>query len=296
MRRDRIRRMAFLLALMLGAQGAGGYARPELLVDSAWLAQHLTDPNIRIVDIRARGYGDGHIPEAVFVDSNWIRNPKAPPTFLPTPQEFEALMSKLGISNNTRVIAYDERGGIYAARLWWILNYYGHSNVALLDGGWVKWAADARPTSATTPAPAPATFRVKPGTVKVATAEQVKAAINSPAMKLIDARTQGEIDGKDLRNIKRGGFIESSIPVYWEDTLDPVTKTFKPAAEIVKLYRDKGIGANDNVTVYCQVGMRASHDIFTLALIGHDPSKLANYYGAWEEWGNRDDTPITKKQ
>jgi thiosulfate/3-mercaptopyruvate sulfurtransferase len=288
--------MAFLLALMLGAQGAGGYTRPELLVDSAWLAQHLNDPNIRIVDIRARGYGDGHIPEAVFVDSNWIRNPKAPPTFLPTPQEFEALMSRLGISNNTRVIAYDERGGIYAARLWWILNHYGHSNVALLDGGWVKWTADERPTSAATPAPTPAAFRVKPGTVKVATADQVRAAINNPAMKLIDARTQGEIDGKDLRNIKRGGFIESSIPVYWEDTLDPVTKTFKPAAEIVKLYRDKGIGANDNVTVYCQVGMRAAHDIFTLALIGHDPAKLGNYYGAWEEWGNRDDTPITKKQ
>jgi thiosulfate/3-mercaptopyruvate sulfurtransferase len=288
--------MALLLALMLGAQSAGGYARPELLVDTAWLAQHLNDPNIRVVDIRARGYGDGHIPEAVFVDSNWIRNPKAPPTFLPTPQEFEALMSKLGISNNTRVIAYDERGGIYAARLWWILNYYGHSNVALLDGGWVKWAADQRPMSAQTPTPAPAVFHVKPGTVKVATADQVKSAINNPAMKLIDARTQGEIDGKDLRNIKRGGFIESSIPVYWEDTLDPVAKTFKPAADIAKLYRDKGIGADDNVTVYCQVGMRASHDIFTLALIGHDPSKLANYYGAWEEWGNRDDTPITKKQ
>lgn len=288
--------MAFLFALMLGAQAAGGYARPELLVDSAWLAQHLTDPNIRIVDIRARGYGDGHIPEAVFVDSNWIRNPKAPPTFLPTPQEFEALMSKLGISNTTRVIAYDERGGIYAARLWWILNYYGHANVALLDGGWVKWTADQRPTNTTTPAPAPAVFQVKPGTVKVATADQVRAAINNPAMKLIDARTQGEIDGKDLRNIKRGGFIESSIPVYWEDTLDPVTKTFKPASDIAKLYRDKGIGAADNVTVYCQVGMRASHDIFTLALIGHDPAKLANYYGAWEEWGNRDDTPIKTKQ
>jgi thiosulfate/3-mercaptopyruvate sulfurtransferase len=133
--------MAFLLALMLGvvlseaggleptveskgaAQNSGGYARPELLVDTAWLAQHLTDANVRIVDMRARGYADGHVPEAVFLDSNWIRNPKAPPTFLPTPQEFEALMSKLGISNDTRVIAYDERGGIYAARLWWILNY-----------------------------------------------------------------------------------------------------------------------------------------------------------------------------
>jgi thiosulfate/3-mercaptopyruvate sulfurtransferase len=287
--------MAFLLALTLGVQSAGGYARPELLVDTAWLAQHLNDPNIRIVDIRARGYGDGHIPEAVFVDNNWIRNPKAPPTFLPTPQEFEALMSRLGISNDTRVIAYDERGGIYATRLWWILNYYGHSNVALLDGGWVKWAAEQRATTAAVPAPAPAAFKVKPGTVKVATADQVKAAINSPSMKLIDARTQGEIDGKDLRNIKRGGFIESSIPVYWEDTLDPVTKAFKPAADIAKLYRDKGITAKDDVTVYCQVGMRASHDIFTLALIGHDLTKLANYYGAWEEWGNREDTPIKTK-
>jgi len=287
--------MAFFFALMLGAQTAG-YARPELLVDTAWLAQHLTDQNIRIVDLRPRGYADGHIPEAVWLDNNWIRNPKAPPDFLPTPQEFEALMSKLGISNSTRVIAYDERGGIYAARLWWILNHYGHANVALLDGGWVKWAADQRATNTVTPTPAAAKFAVKTGTVKVATADDVKAAINNPKMKLIDARTQGEIDGKDLRNIKRGGFIESSIPVYWEDTLDPTTKTFKPAAEIAKLYRDKGISAADNVTVYCQVGMRASHDLFTLALIGHDLTKLSNYYGAWEEWGNRDDTPIKTKQ
>jgi thiosulfate/3-mercaptopyruvate sulfurtransferase len=286
--------MTLLLALTLGFQTAD-YARPELLVDTAWLAQHLNDPGIRIVDIRARGYGDGHIPEAVFVDSNWIRNPKAPPTFLPTPQEFEALMSRLGISNNTRVIAYDERGGIYATRLWWILNYYGHSNVAVLNGGWVKWAAEKRATSAVVPTPASAAFTVKPGTVRVATADQVKAAINSPAVKIVDARTQAEIDGKDLRNIKRGGFIESSIRVYWEDTLDPATKAFKPAADIAKLYRDKGITATDDVTVYCQVGMRASHDIFTLALIGHDLTKLANYYGAWEEWGNREDTPIKAK-
>ena len=294
--RHTIWRMAFFLALALSAQSAGGYARPELLVDTAWLAQHLTDANVRIIDIRARGYGDGHIPEAVFVDSNWIRNPKAPPTFLPTPQEFEALMSRLGISNTTRVIAYDERGGIYAARLWWILNYYGHANVALLDGGWVKWIAEQRATNTAVPTPAATSFKVKPGTVKVATADQVKAAINTPGIKLIDARTQGEIDGKDLRNIKRGGFIESSVPVYWEDTLDPVSKAFKPAADISKLYRDKGITAKDEVTVYCQVGMRASHDIFTLALIGHDLTKLANYYGAWEEWGNREDTPIKTKQ
>ncbi|MGE0864891.1 MAG: sulfurtransferase [Vicinamibacterales bacterium] len=287
--------MILLFALLLGMQAPAGYARPELLVDTAWLAAHVNDADIRIVDLRTRGYGEAHIPHAVFVDNNWIRNPKAPPTFLPASAEFEALMSKLGISNSTRVIAYDDRGGLYAARLWWILNHYGHANAALLDGGWNKWSLEQRPTSAAIPAPAAAVFKVKPGTVKVATLDDVKAAINKPGVKLVDARTQDEIDGKDLRRIKRGGFIESSVPVYWEDTMDPVTKAMKPAAELVKLYRSKGIQPSDQVTVYCQVGMRASHDIFTLALIGHDLNKLANYYGAWEEWGNRDDTPIKTK-
>lgn len=287
--------MAFFLALALAAQNAAGYARPELLVETAWLEQHTSDKNLRIVDLRPRGYAGGHIPEAVWLDNNWIRNPKAPPDFLPTPQEFEALMAKLGISSDTRVIAYDERGGIYATRLWWILNHYGHANVAVLNGGWVKWAAEQRATTTTAPVIAAASFKVKPGTVKVATADQVKAAINNPSIKLIDARTQAEIDGRDLRNIKRGGYIESSVPVYWEDTLDPVTKAFKPASEIAKLYRDKGITADDNVVVYCQVGMRAAHDLFTLALIGHDLTKLSNYYGAWEEWGSREDTPIKSK-
>ena len=121
-------------------------------------------------------------------------------------------------------------------------------------------------------------------------------AINKPGIKILDARTQGEIDGKDLRNIKRGGFIESSIPLYWEDTLDPVTRTFKSAAELEKLFRDRGITPADEVMTYCQIGMRASHDLFALALLGHDLKKLSNYYGSWEEWGNRDDTPIKQKQ
>ena len=192
----------------------------------------------------------------------------------------------------TRVVAYDERGGIYATRLWWILNHYGHSSVAVLDGGWVKWTADGRPTNATAPTVTPARFKVHPGTVKVASLDDVKHAINRTGTKLIDARTQAEIDGKDLRNIKRGGYIESSVPVYWEDTLNSDSKTFKSAAEIERLFRAKGIQPGDNVVAYCQVGMRASHDLFTLALIGHDLAKLTNYYGSWEEWGNREDTPI----
>jgi thiosulfate/3-mercaptopyruvate sulfurtransferase len=286
--------MSLLIAILLAAQS--GYARPELLVDAAWLAAHLNDPAVRIVDLRPRGYGDGHIPGAVWLDNNAIRIAGRAPDFLPTPAEFEELMARLGISNSTRVVAYDERGGIYATRLWWILNHHGHANVALLDGGWIKWTADQRPTSTAVPAFARASFKVGRGTVKVATADQVRGAINKPGTRLIDARTQGEIEGKDLRNIKRGGYIESSIPVYWEDTLDPTTKTFKSADEIRKLYRDRGIQPGDEVITYCQVGMRASHDLFTLALIGHDLAKLSNYYGSWEEWGNREDTPIVSKK
>jgi thiosulfate/3-mercaptopyruvate sulfurtransferase len=281
-----------LLAIVFAAQA--GFARPELLVDTSWLASHLDDPSVRVVDLRPRGYGDSHIPGAVWLDNNAIRLAKRPPTFLPTPAEFEELMARLGISNTTRVIAYDERGGIYAARLWWILNHYGHANVALLDGGWTKWTLDQRPTTAAVPTPESATFRVRAGTVKVATADDVRGAINNQRLKLVDARTQAEIEGKDLRNIKRGGYIESSIPVYWEDTLDPKTKAFKSAEEIQKLYRDRGIRPTDEVITYCQVGMRAAHDLFTLALIGHDLTKLSNYYGSWEEWGNREDTPIRK--
>jgi thiosulfate/3-mercaptopyruvate sulfurtransferase len=285
--------MLSMMAVLIAAQSA--FARPELLVDTTWLAAHLNDPNVRIVDLRPKGYGESHIPNAVWLDNNAIRMANRPPTFLPTPGEFEELMARLGIGNDTKVVAYDERGGIYAARLWWILNHYGHSNVALVDGGWVKWMADTRPVNGDVPTFARTAFKVKAGTVKVATADDVKGAINKSGTKLLDARTQNEIDGKDLRGIKRGGYIESSIPVYWEDTLDPVTKTFKSPAEIQRLYRDRGVVTSDNVIVYCQVGMRASHDLFTLALIGHDLTKLTNYYGAWEEWGNRDDLPIKSK-
>jgi thiosulfate/3-mercaptopyruvate sulfurtransferase len=289
--------MMSILAAILAAQAStGAYARPELLVETVWLAQHLRDPAIRVVDMRRGGYPEGHIPGAVLLENEAIRIPDRPPTFLPTPQEFEALMARLGIGPSTRVIAYDERGGIYATRLWWILNHYGHSNVAVLNGGWVKWSADKLPITIETPAVKASTpFKVKPGTVKVATAEDVLAAITKTGVKIVDARTQAEIDGKDLRGIKRGGFIESSIPVYWEDTLDPTLKTFKSASDIEQLYRSRGITPADEVLTYCQVGMRASHDLFTLALIGHDLTKLRNYYGSWEEWGNRADTPIKNK-
>jgi thiosulfate/3-mercaptopyruvate sulfurtransferase len=268
------------------------YAHPEQLVDTDWVAAHAADVNVRIVDMRQSGYEAGHVPRALYLSPVAIRDAQNPPTFLPTPAAFEALMRKLGISDATRVVVYDERGGIYAARLWWILNYFGHSNVALVNGGWVKWTAEHRPTSTEAIAANGASFTAKPQPRWIATASDVVDAINKPGVTIVDARTPAEIEGKDLRNIKRGGFVPSSVPVYWEDLLD-AQRTFKSADELKKIYEDRGIVPSQEVIAYCQVGMRASVDLFALHLIGYD--KLRNYYGAWEEWGNRDDLPIAKK-
>lgn len=276
--------------MLAGWLMAASYARPALLVETDWLAAHANDAGIRLVDMRVRGYDEGHVPGAVHLTNDEIRDPENPPTFLPSKETFEQLMARLGITNRSRVIAYDERGGIYAARLWWILNHFGHSNVALLNGGWIKWSKEARPTSAEVPPVAAATFVARPDPRWVATAADVVAAIARPRVTIVDARTTAEIEGRDLRGIRRGGFIPSSVPVYWEDALHPEWKTFKPAADLAKLYRDRGILPSDEVIAYCQVGMRASVDLFVLHLLGYD--KLRNYYGSWEEWGNRDDLPV----
>ena len=273
-------------------QVSGKYARPEMLVETNYLAAHVTNKMVRIVDMRPSGYAAGHIPGAVHLDNALIRNAKSPPTFLPTVAEFDALMNKLGVTNQHKIVVYDDRGGIYAARLWWILNYFGHTNVALLNGGWTKWAKESRPSSTDTPQHPAGSFKAKPDDRWLANASDVVAAIDKPGVKIVDARTQNEIDGKDLRNIKRGGAIPSSVSVYWEDHLDPTTRTFKPAEDLRKLYADRGVLPEHEVIAYCQVGMRASHDLFVMHLLGYN--KLRNYYGAWEEWGNREDLPIKK--
>jgi len=280
--------------LPLFALLALAYAHPEQLVDTDWVAAHAADANVRVVDMRQGGFDGGHVPGAVYLSPVAIRDANSPPTFLPTPAAFEAMMTRLGISDATRVVVYDERGGIYAARLWWILNYFGHSNVALMNGGWIKWKAENRTEAKDTPAPPAGRFTARPQPAWVATASDVVGAIDKPGVKIIDARTAAEIDGKELRGIKRGGFVPSSIPIYWEDLLDPQAKTFRPAEELKKIYEAHGIVPTQQVIAYCQVGMRASVDLFALHLIGYD--KLKNYYGAWEEWGNRDDLPLATKK
>ena len=125
---------------------SGGYARPEMLVETDWVATHLREPEIRLVDLRsAEAYAAGHIPGAISLDERWLRNAEDRLTYLPAPEEFARRMGQAGISRQTRVVIYDDQGGRAAARLWYVLTAYGHERVSLVNGGWSRWVAEGRP-------------------------------------------------------------------------------------------------------------------------------------------------------
>jgi thiosulfate/3-mercaptopyruvate sulfurtransferase len=242
-----------------------------------------------VLDLRRTGYEAGHIPGALWLDPESIRDPQNAPTYLLSQAAFEKTMRRLGISNRTHIIAYDDRGGLLAARLWWMLNAFGDPNVSLIDGGWLQWTAEKRPVSTATPTVQAAVFHAKLQRQWLATVDDVVAAIGKPGRRILDARTAAEMNGTDTRLSTRGGVIPSAVPVYWEDLLDPVTKTFKPAAELRAIYQRHGIGESDDVIAYCWVGHRSAMDLFALHLIGH--KHLRNYLGSWEEWSKRLDLP-----
>ncbi|MBI3328898.1 MAG: hypothetical protein HYZ81_19615, partial [Nitrospinae bacterium] len=162
----RLGRMLLSALLVLGSGAAlalattEGYARPDLLAETAWLAQHLDAPNLRIVDLRSEeAYRQHHIPGAVHLSSKALKDPDNQVYVLPG-DTLATLMAERGIGTETTVVGYDDEGGLYAARLWWVLDYYGHAKAKVLNGGWNKWVKEKRPVTPDVPTPQPAQFAV----------------------------------------------------------------------------------------------------------------------------------------
>jgi thiosulfate/3-mercaptopyruvate sulfurtransferase len=273
-----------------------GFAYPEWVVDTAWLAQHLNDPDLRIIDVRAADkYREGHIPGAVnLVPAEFTTKAGDITNELPQPERFAQLAGSIGVGDKTRVVIYDAGDNLWASRLWWTLDFFGYGGAALLNGGIAAWQADGREVTSKAPVVAKATFTPRPDASKLATKQQVEDAIKAGAAVFCDARSPAEYAGTDVR-AKRGGRIPTAKNADWGTTLTKTAAgvpTFKSGQEIAKLYSDGGLEKGREVITYCQSGVRAAHAYFTLKLVGY--GKVRNYDGSWEEWGNDPNTPVEK--
>ncbi|MFQ5829653.1 MAG: sulfurtransferase [Candidatus Methylomirabilia bacterium] len=281
-------------------------SRDSRIVETDWLSRCLGDPDLRIVDIRGiikppdapkpwyfaqhDAYRQGHIPGAVFV--NWIEDivePAAPVHMaLAGPERFKALMERLGIEDGHTVIVYDDTGGI-APRLWWALNYYGHPEVRLLNGGWLKWVAEGRPVTAEFPAHPPAAFTPRVRLEWLASVSEARSAVNDPGVTLVDCRSPKEFRGEIGRG-ERKGRLPGAVNVPVGRLLDPRQKTWKSLDEIRRMFEAQGVTPDRRVITYCNAGVSSAAGLFALRLLGYENS--TNFAGSWYEWEMDPSSPI----
>lgn len=273
------------------------YARPELLAEPDWLTEHADDPGVRIIDCATvEAYRRAHIPGAVQLTAHFYIKEDDPKgsdhgVLIMPPTQFEELMGKLGVGADTTVVTYDDNNSLVAARLWWALNYYGHTKAKVLNGGWHRWLSEGRPVTFHATRPQAAKFSARADEAKYADLEAVLEACEKKDAHLLDVRTDEEWAGTNNRGNKRGGRVPGATHLEWlRFVTSDDRRTFLPAEELQKLVDAAGIRRNQPVITYCQGGIRAAHAAFVLELLGYDDVLV--YDGSMREWANREDTPL----
>jgi thiosulfate/3-mercaptopyruvate sulfurtransferase len=278
-----------------------GYVHPEVLVDADWVAAHLHDPTVRLieVDVDTTAYEQGHIPGAV--GFNWQKELQDPIIRAPLSQEhLEELLSRAGVSNDTTIVLYGDNNNWFAAWALWILKYYGHRDVRLLDGGRVKWLADKREITTEVPSYPRTNYHApSPDTEIRALRDQLLAQLGHSDIALVDVRSPGEFSGELLapanlpqEGAQRGGHIPGAANIPWSQAVRE-DGTFKSADELRALYEGKGVTADKEVIAYCRIGERSSHTWYVLHYLLGFPN-VRNYDGSWTEWGSLIGAPIER--
>jgi thiosulfate/3-mercaptopyruvate sulfurtransferase len=278
------------------------YAHPEVLVSTEWVASHSKDPNVRLVevDVDTSAYDQGHIAGAV--GWNWqTQLQDGVRRDLIDKAALEHLLGRSGISNDTTVILYGDNNNWFAAYAFWQLEYYGHKNLKLMNGGRKKWLEEKRPLTTDASNPAKTTYRASEPNEKVRAYRQDVEAIvgKKSAGQLVDVRSADEFSGKVIappgmtETAQRGGHIPGAASIPWAQAAAE-DGTFKSFDALKQLYQGKGISGKDEVIAYCRIGERSSHSWFVLKyLLGYD--RVKNYDGSWTEWGNLVRAPIEKE-
>jgi thiosulfate/3-mercaptopyruvate sulfurtransferase len=277
------------------------YVHPEYLVETAWVAEHLDDPAIRIVesDEDFLLYDTGHIRGAVRVD--WFTTLQHPVRrdFL-TREEFEKMCSDLGIANDSTVVFYGDKGNWFACYALWVFQYYGHEKVKIMNGGRTKWSLEQRPLTKEVPSFQSAKYKAKDPNQHIrAYRDEVMQHIQMKKP-LVDVRSPKEYSGELLHmpnypqeGATRGGHIPGAMNIPWSQATSEADSSFKPVEELRKLYEGKDITGDQEIIAYCRIGERSSHTWFVLTyLLGYPNVK--NYDGSWTEWGNLVNAPIEK--
>ena len=275
------------------------YAHPEALVETEWLAEHATDPNVRVfeVDVDTTAYEQGHVSGAIGL--NWKTDLQQHPVRdLLSKEQLEALLSAHGVVSNTILAVYGDNNNWFAAWFFWLLKYYGHKDVRLVNGGRVKWFAEQRPTTTAVLAFPTSQYRASgPDGSLRALREYVLESVGKTGRKLVDVRSPKEFSGELVapenlpqEGAQRAGHITGAANVPWA-TAVAADGRFKPADELRAIYGAKGLDGSKETIAYCRIGERSSHTWFVLKyLLGHE--KVRNYDGSWTEYGSLIGAPI----
>ena len=275
------------------------YAHPEALVETDWLAEHATDPDVRVfeVDVDTSAYEQGHVQGAIGLD--WKTDlQQRPVRDLLSKEQLEALLSAHGVVPSTTIAVYGDNNNWFAAWFFWPLKYYGHADVRLVNGGRVKWLAEGRPTTTAVPGYPASRYKASGPDASVrALREYVLETVQQNGKKLVDVRSPKEFSGELLapenlpqEGAQRGGHIKGAANVPWATAVAEDGR-FKPADELRRIYAEKGIDGSKETIAYCRIGERSSHTWFVLKyLLGHE--HVRNYDGSWTEYGSLIGAPI----